>query len=364
MSSFELQSSSAAVQEAVQRTAAYVPLITEAHRRGMAVPASAMAEDALGSNTKYTGKVRDVYRCDDVVVMVSTDRQSAFDRQLARVPFKGQVLTGTSRWWFEQTAHIIANDCIGFPHPNAKVGMKCRVFPVEFVMRGYITGSTNTSIWTHYSNGVRNYCGHALPEGLVKNQKLERNLLTPTTKDDVHDEPISAEEAVSSGRMTQEQWDVCAAAAHRLFALGQEIAASRGLILVDTKYEFGLDENGEIRLIDEIHTPDSSRYWIADTYEARMAEGKAPENIDKEFLRLWFREHCDPYKDEVLPDAPEELVVELSRRYVMLYEMITGEPFAFPDALGQGDAAAAAGADVLQDLSGQVGAFLKAHRAA
>jgi len=347
----ELASSSEAVQAAVERTRAYLPSITRAIEAKVQVAGTELPEDAIKCESKYVGKVRDVYRCEDVVVMVSTDRQSAFDRQLTRVPFKGQVLTGASKWWFEQTAHIVPNDCLGFPHGNAKVGMRCTVFPVEFVMRGYITGSTNTSMWTHYKNGVRDYCGHTLPDGLVKNVKLESNLLTPTTKDDTHDELISAAEVVSSGRMTQEQWDYCADAAQKLFAFGQETAASRGLILVDTKYEFGLDESGTIRLIDEIHTPDSSRYWIADTYDARMAAGDAPENIDKEFLRLWFRAHCDPYKDEVLPEAPVELVAELSRRYVMLYEMITGETFAFPE-----DGA-------LADLSENVVAFLDAHRA-
>ena len=197
-------------------------------------------------------------------------------------------------------------------------------------MRGYVTGSTSTSLWTNYNKGVRQYCGHDLPDGLVKNQKLESNLLTPTTKDTVHDELISAEEIVSSGRMSQEDWDTCAAYSMNLFDFGQRIAAERGLILVDTKYEFGKDASGNIVVIDEIHTPDSSRAWIAGSYEDRMKEGKDPENIDKEFLRLWFREHCDPYKDEVLPEAPVELVNELSRRYIMLYELITGETFQFP----------------------------------
>eukprot|EP00968_Pinguiococcus_pyrenoidosus_P009911 scaffold770_cov255-Pinguiococcus_pyrenoidosus.AAC.64 len=356
----ELQSASAVVQAAVDRSRAYVPLAQKAIEAELQVAGTDLPEAALKCDGKYVGKVRDVYRCEDVVVMVSTDRQSAFDRQLTRVPFKGQVLTGTSQWWFEQTTDIVPNDCVGFPHPNAKVGMKCTVFPVEFVMRGYITGSTNTSMWTHYNKGVRNYCGHALPDGLVKNQKLAANLLTPTTKDDVHDELISAEEVVSSGRMTQAQWDYCAQAAHRLFEFGQEVAAARGLILVDTKYEFGLDEAGTIRLIDEIHTPDSSRYWIADTYEERMAAGKAPENIDKEFLRLWFREHCDPYKDEVLPEAPAELVAELSRRYIMLYEMITGNEFVFPDGVS---ADQPIGKDaVMADLNEKVVAFLEERR--
>ena len=193
-----------------------------------------------------------------------------------------------------------------------------------------MTGSTSTSIWKNYQNGVRNYCGHELPEGMTKNQKLKENILTPTTKEEEHDRPISAEEIIDEKWMTQEDWDVCADAALKIFARGQAIAWDHGLILVDTKYEFGRDlETGEILLIDEVHTPDSSRYWLASSYEERIAAGKEPENIDKEFLRLWFSENCDPYKDEVLPEAPRDLVMELSRRYITLYEMITGKQFNF-----------------------------------
>ena len=194
----------------------------------------------------------------------------------------------------------------------------------------YMTGSTSTSIWKNYQDGVRNYCGHALPDGMKKNQKLGKNLLTPTTKEEDHDRPISAADIVAEKWMTQGDLDACAEAALQVFALGQQLAAERGLILVDTKYEFGRDlKTGEILLIDEVHTPDSSRYWLASTYQERIAEGKEPDNIDKEFLRLWFRDNCDPYKDEVLPEAPRELVCELARRYVTLYEMITWNEFVF-----------------------------------
>lgn len=200
-----------------------------------------------------------------------------------------------------------------------------------------MTGSTSTSIWKNYQNGVRNYCGHTLPEGMKKNQKLWENLLTPTTKEEEHDRPISMEDIVKEKWMTQEDLDVCASAALRVFAMGQEIAQEHGLILVDTKYEFGRDlETGEILLIDEVHTPDSSRYWLASSYEERIAAGKEPDNIDKEFLRLWFRERCDPYKDEVIPEAPRDLVMELSRRYITLFEMITWNHFDFD--LGEGEA--------------------------
>jgi phosphoribosylaminoimidazole-succinocarboxamide synthase len=205
-----------------------------------------------------------------------------------------------------------------------------------------MTGSTSTSIWKNYQDGVRTYCGHALPEGMKKNQKLQENLLTPTTKEEDHDRPISLAEIVSENWMTQDDLDVCGKAALAVFALGQKVAAEHGLILVDTKYEFGRDEaTGEILLIDEVHTPDSSRYWLANTYEQCIAQGKEPDNIDKEFLRLWFRDNCDPYKDEVLPEAPRELVVELARRYITLYEMITWKDFDFDAIKGEDEIAKA-----------------------
>lgn len=285
----------------------------------------------LSAGVKYGGKVRDRYELEDRLVLITTDRQSAFDRILAAIPFKGQVLNQTSAWWFEQTKDIIPNHVINIPDPNATVARKCTVFPIEFVVRGYITGSTSTSLWTVYNSGDREYCGNVLPDGLVKNQKLDTNMLTPTTKEEHHDRPISPSEIVNEGWMSQEDWDYCSGKAVELFTFGQKTAAENGMILVDTKYEMGRDEDGHIMLIDEIHTPDSSRYWLADSYEARISAGKEPENIDKEFLRLWFVDNCDPYNDKVLPDAPEELVIELSKRYIQLYEMITGKTFSFPD---------------------------------
>jgi phosphoribosylaminoimidazole-succinocarboxamide synthase len=274
--------------------------------------------------------VRDQYDLGNKVALITTDRQSAFDRVLASVPFKGQVLNLTSAWWFEQTKDIIPNHVIDVPDPNVTLAKICDVFPIEFVVRGYITGSTSTALWTVYNNGDREYCGNTLPEGLVKNQKLVANMLTPTTKEEHHDRPIAPDEIVSEGWMTKEDWDYCSYKAQELFAFGQKKAAENGMILVDTKYEMGRDADGTIRLIDEIHTPDSSRYWIAETYDERMAVGENPQNIDKEFLRLWFVDNCDPYNDETLPDAPEELVTELSCRYIYLYETITGAAFPFP----------------------------------
>jgi len=291
-----------------------------------------LTETSLTGGSKRTGKVRDQYDLGDMVALITTDRQSAFDRVLASIPFKGQVLNLTSAWWFDQTKNIIPNQVIGVPDPNVTLAKKCEVFPIEFVVRGYITGSTSTALWTVYNNGDRTYCGNIIPEGLVKNQKLDANMLTPTTKEEHHDRPIAPDEIVNEGWMAQEDWDYCSQKALELFAFGQKKAAENDMILVDTKYEMGRDADGTIQLIDEIHTPDSSRYWIAKTYDERMATGQEPQNIDKEFLRLWFVDNCDPYNDETLPEAPEELVVELSSRYIYLYETITGGVFPFPDA--------------------------------
>jgi phosphoribosylaminoimidazole-succinocarboxamide synthase len=284
---------------------------------------------SLGADAKhYVGKVRDTYDVGDGrLLLITTDRQSGFDRMLGAIPFKGQVLNRTSLYWFEKTKHIIANHVLGSPHANALVGRKCRVLPIEFVVRGYMTGSTDTSIWTQYNKGSRNYCGHVLADGMRKNEKLPASIVTPTTKEAKHDRPITAKEIVDEGWLTAAEWDFASAKALELFAFGQELAATRGLILVDTKYEFGVDEAGEILLIDEIHTPDSSRYWIADSYAERVAAGLEPDMIDKEFFRLWFRERCDPYSDEPLPVAPDELIAELASRYIQLFEKITGMEF-------------------------------------
>ncbi|MDA3833498.1 MAG: phosphoribosylaminoimidazolesuccinocarboxamide synthase [Spirochaetales bacterium] len=281
---------------------------------------------------KRRGKVRDSYKLKDKMVFVTTDRQSAFDRILASVPFKGQVLNLTSTWWFEHTSHIVQNHLVAVPDPNITIAKACTVFPIEFVVRGYITGTTSTSLWTQYASGVRTYCGITFPEGLLKNQKLDEPAITPTTKEDVHDRPISPSEIIEEGWMSAEDWEAASGYAAKVFTFGQKPAAEHGLILVDTKYEMGKDSEGNIVLIDEIHTPDSSRYWLSDSFERRVSQGLEPENIDKEFLRLWFKDNCDPYNDEKLPKAPDELVIELSYRYIQLYEMITGNEFQFPDS--------------------------------
>jgi phosphoribosylaminoimidazole-succinocarboxamide synthase len=282
----------------------------------------------------YRGKVRDAYDLPNGQrIMVATDRQSAFDIVLAAVPFKGQVLNETARFWFEQTEDICPNHVINYPDPNVIISKKLEMLPVEMVVRGYMTGSTNTSIWPMYERGERILYGHQFADGLVKNQKLPGTILTPTTKavQGEHDAPITAEEIVDQKLLTQEQWDKLASLSFSLFARGQKMASKNGLILVDTKYEFGLDENGTITLADEIHTPDSSRYWVAGSYEERLGGNQEPESLDKEFLRLWIASKCDPYKDPI-PEIPLETLAEFSGKYIRLYEQVTGQPFQRPAA--------------------------------
>jgi phosphoribosylaminoimidazole-succinocarboxamide synthase len=292
------------------------------------------------TNPTLSGKVRDTHVGATTLALVTTDRQSGFDRQLAVVPYKGAVLNLTAAFWCHATKDIINNHLISIPHPNVSIVKKCIPFPIEFVVRSYLTGSTDTSIWKHYQTGVRIYCGHNLPDGMVKNQPLPQTILTPTTKEDHHDRPISPADIIKEEWMIAEDLQVCHDAALKIFARGQQVASTHGLILVDTKYEFGKDAvTGEILLIDEVHTPDSSRYWLASTYQERQVAGLEPENIDKEFLRLWFRDNCDPYADATIPEAPRDLVLELARRYVTLYEMITWKDFDFDAVTGQDDIA-------------------------
>lgn len=277
---------------------------------------------------RFIGKVRDIYTLyDNLMILITTDRISAFDRSLTEIPYKGAVLNQVAEYWFKHTKHIVQNHYIASPHPNVTIALKCKPFAVEIVVRGYITGTTSTSLWTHYSKGVRNYCGNELPDGLVKNQKLSHNIVTPTTKSDEHDVPISGTDIVKHNLMTQSQWNTIHDIALKLFDYGQQLSLQHGLLLVDTKYEFGIDSSNNIILIDEIHTPDSSRYWIADTYQQCIDTQQEPDNIDKEFVRLWYSKNCDPYNDEILPTPPQSLIVELSRRYIQLYEMITGNTF-------------------------------------
>ena len=276
---------------------------------------------------KKTGKVRDIYEQANRFIFVTTDRHSSFDRIIAHIPWKGQVLNQISAFWFEQTKDIIANHVIAVPDPNVTVGKTCTPVRIEGVVRGYLTGVTDTSIWTRYSKGMRAFGGITLPESMQKNRKLPQPIFDPTTKEAVHDRTLTPTEMIEEGFITADLFEQVQKTALALFARGQEIAAARGLILVDTKYEFGTDADGVLILIDEVHTPDSSRYWKANTYAERLAKDEDPEYFDKEFLRLWFKEHSDPYKDAELPQAPEEKVLELSRRYIAIYEQLTGLKF-------------------------------------
>ncbi len=286
-----------------------------------------------GLPNHYRGKVRDNYSLPDGRrILVATDRQSAFDQVLAAVPFKGQVLTQIARFWFERTADICPNHVLSYPDPNVLVARELTMLPVEVVVRDYLTGSTDTSVWTAYAKGARTFCGNPLPKGMAKNAKLPETILTPSTKpaDGSHDVSMSPEELITGGYITPEQWGELAEISLRLFARGREIAAANGLILVDTKYEFGLDRQGRVTLADEIHTPDSSRYWFAASYADRHAAGQEPESLDKEFLRLWLRARCNPYTDPI-PEIPDEVLVDFAARYIRLYETVTGQGFTVPD---------------------------------
>ena len=283
----------------------------------------------------YRGKVRDNYDLPDSRrIIIATDRLSAFDRDITALPFKGQVLTQIARFWFDSTRDICRNHVLEYPDPNVVVGHRLRIMPVEIVVRDYLAGTTATSIWTMYRAGRREVYGLSLPDGLSENQKLPETILTPTTKaaQGGHDAPLSAEEIVARGLLTAAQWRDVSEIALALFARGRDMARERGLILADTKYEFGFDAAGGIVLADEVHTPDSSRYWLLDSYPRRLKAGEPPESLDKDFLRGWVRARVDPYRDPI-PEIPREIVLEAARLYVEAFETITGESFAPPPAV-------------------------------
>ena len=271
------------------------------------------------------GKVRDMYLLDNHRVLITTDRQSAFDHVLGTIPLKGQVLNRIAQYWFEQTQDIAPNQIISVPDANVTVARELNILPVEVVVRKYLTGSSDTAIWTHYNNGVRHYCGHTLPDGMVKNQPFDEAIITPTTKDEVHDELISRDEIIAQGLVPEDTWNQVEEIALALFARGEELAAKQGLILVDTKYEMGLDADGRITLADEIHTPDSSRFWISDTYAERHARGEEPESLDKEFLRLWLRDKG--ISDDNITDLDDEIRIQVAERYIDLFQRVTGTGF-------------------------------------
>lgn len=281
--------------------------------------------DLRGLGRKAAGKVRDSYLQPGRRILVVTDRISAFDCILGTIPFKGQVLNQLAAFWFEKTRAVAPNHVLDVPDPNIMVVAECDQLPIEMVVRGYITGVTRTSLWFNYQQGVRNYCGNVLPEGLRKDQKLPRPILTPTTKREAHDRPISREEAIAEGLVTTEVFDAAADICLRLFDYGTQFAQERGLILVDTKYELGR-LNAQVVVSDEIHTPDSSRYWYADAYEACFAGGREQKKIDKEYVREWLA--AQGFRGEgAPPPLPDEVRIEAARRYIAAYETVTGREF-------------------------------------
>jgi phosphoribosylaminoimidazole-succinocarboxamide synthase len=286
-----------------------------------------------GLGERYEGKVRDNYTRGGRRVLVATDRISAFDVVLGTIPFKGQVLNQLAQHWFEETRGIAPNHLISVPDPNVTIAHECVPLKAELIMRAYLTGVTSTSIWVAYEKGAREFCGHPLPDGMKKNQRLPRPLLTPSTKAEKgdHDESVSGDELVRRGAVSRDDLEQAAAIAERLFAFGQRRAAERGLILVDTKYEMGKTPSGELVVIDEIHTPDSSRYWYADDYEARLARGEEPRGLDKEYVRRWLVTERGYRGDGPPPPLTDEVRIEAARRYIGIYELITGREFA-PDS--------------------------------
>ncbi len=287
---------------------------------------------------RYDGKVRDCYidkeRGERIIIV--TDRLSAFDAVVGTIPSKGQVLNQLARFWFEKTAHIAPNHMLRVPDPNVMIARECEPLPVELVMRSYLTGVTSTSIWKAYEAGARTFCGHAIPDGMKKNQKLPAPILTPSTKaaKGDHDVSVSRDELLAMGRIDPELFERAAEIAATLFAEGQRHAAAQGLILADTKYEMGIDRSsgpaGTIMVIDEIHTPDSSRYWYASDYEARLAAGEEPRSLDKEYVRRWLSGEAKWSGEGPPPIMPDEVKLEAARRYIASYELVTGSTFV-PD---------------------------------
>lgn len=275
---------------------------------------------------RYGGKVRDTYSIGDRLVLVTSDRISAFDHILRQtIPFKGQVLNGVAHYFFDQTKDIVQNHVLAIPDPNVTIARKCTSFPVEFVVRGYLAGHA----WRTYKSGLRTLCGKNLPDGLQQNSKLPMPILTPATKAvEGHDEDISREDIIRRGILTESQFDELEAFSLALFKRGSECAARQGLILVDTKYEFGLDAQGVITLIDEIHTPDSSRYFHADSYQELLSRDEPQRQLSKEFVREWLMDHdFQGLENQVLPDLDDAFRVEIASRYVELYEKVTGKSF-------------------------------------
>ncbi len=284
---------------------------------------------------RRVGKVRVSYALPDGErLFVTTDRLSAFDRVVAAIPYKGQVLNQLAAWWFANTADIVANHVRSVPDPNVTIGLEAQPLPVEVIVRGYITGVTSTSLWRRYAEGERVIYGHTMPEGLTQHQRLDQALITPTTKAEAgaHDEALTCAEVTEKGLVEPALWEQVQAAALALFARGQEIADAAGLMLADTKYEFGLAPDGTLVLIDEMHTPDSSRFWVKETYDERVANGEDPESLDKEPIRRALSE-AGFRGDGESPDLGPEVVAVTTARYISAYERLTGmsfEPGSYP----------------------------------
>ena len=289
--------------------------------------------DALGLDDRRDGKVRVSYAFDDDQrLFITTDRLSAFDRIIARVPYKGQVLNQLAAWWFARTGDIIANHVVSVPDPNVLIARSATPLSVEVVVRGHITGVTDTALWTQYAAGARTIYGHEFPDGLLKNTALPDPIVTPTTKAEFggHDVPLSCAAVAADGHVEDGVWSRVQSAALALFERGRTTAAASGLILADTKYEFGIDSSGELMVIDEMHTPDSSRYWIAESYPERLAAGQEPESLDKEVVRRALADVG--YTGEgAIPELPLEVWQQTSERYIHIFERLTGQPFQHGD---------------------------------
>jgi len=297
-------------------------------RQGLGLTVEDSSLDFLGD--KYQGKVRDNYSTrDGRRFIIVTDRISAFDRVLGTLPFKGQVLNSLAAWWFNETKDVVPNHLLGVPDPNAMECIECETLKAEMIVRAYLTGVSSTSILTAYRAGAREFCGNSLPDGLEEHGPLPKPILTPTTKapQGEHDENVSREELIGRQLVTAKQFDAAAEYAMALFAHGQKVCAARGLILVDTKYEFGFTKDGRLVVIDEIHTPDSSRFWFAKSYAERRQKGQSPESFDKEYLRRWLSEQG--YRGEgPIPTIPDEVRLESARRYIEACDTIRGSTFA------------------------------------
>lgn len=324
----------------------YAPPVSSLDRETLRpfLPTTLEQTDFKNLGERYQGKVRDVYSQDKRSILIATDRQSAFDISWCTIPLKGQALNQISAWWFTQVKDVMPSHVISVPDPNAMLVKKLDMLKVEIVVRAYLTGSTGTSAWVNYAKGVRNFCGNMLPEGMIKNQKFPQTILTPTTKAE-NDELIDPKGIIERGLATKKQWEEISDRALALFARGEQIAAKRGLILVDTKYEMGLDDEGRITIADEVHTPDSSRYWVAASYEERIAKGIEPESLDKEFFRLWLKDQGFNY-GKPKPKITDDVRLDLALKYIQLYERITGQEFMLPEST---------------DVKGRIEANLKAY---